>query len=77
VQRLPAVINSIGNLAGFVGPFAMGWLRDYTGSYRDGLLLLAGLGIIAMGIVLGISHNDALERFSPTSAESMGPGGQE
>jgi predicted MFS family arabinose efflux permease len=62
-----AVIDSIGNLAGFAGPFAMGWLRDHTGSYRDGLLLLAGLGIIAMGIVLAISHDDALER-SPSSA---------
>jgi len=57
-----AVINSIGNLAGFAGPFAMGWIRDHTGSYAGGLLLLAGLGIIAMGIVLSLSHNDALER---------------
>jgi ACS family tartrate transporter-like MFS transporter len=57
-----AVINSIGNLAGFAGPFAMGWLRDHTGSYTAGLILLAGLGIIAMGIVLGLAHDDALER---------------
>ena len=56
------MINSIGNLAGFAGPLAMGWLRDHTGSYTDGLLLLAGLGITAMGIVLGIGHDDALER---------------
>jgi hypothetical protein len=40
----------------------MGWLKDHTGSYTDGLLLLGGLGIIAMGIVLGIGHDDALER---------------
>ena len=40
----------------------MGWLRDQTGSYTDGLLLLAGLGIVAMGIVLGIGHDTALER---------------
>ena len=57
-----AVINSIGNLAGFAGPFAMGWLRDHTGSYTDGLLLLGVLGIIAMGIVLAIGHDDALDR---------------
>jgi ACS family tartrate transporter-like MFS transporter len=37
-----AVINSIGNLAGFAGPFAMGWIKDHTGSYNGGLLLLAG-----------------------------------
>jgi D-galactonate transporter len=57
-----AVINSIGNLAGFAGPFAMGWIKDHTGSYTGGLLLLAGLGIVAMGIVLSLSHNDELER---------------
>ena len=57
-----ACINSIGNLAGFAGPFAMGWIKDHTGSYTGGLLLLAGLGIIAMGIVLSLSHNDELER---------------
>jgi D-galactonate transporter len=57
-----AVINSIGNLAGFAGPFAMGWIKDHTGSYTGGLLLLAGLGIIAGGIVLSLRHDDALER---------------
>jgi len=63
-----AVINSIGNLAGFAGPFAMGWIRDHTGTYAGGLLLLAGLGIIAMGIVLSLSHNDELER-APAPAQ--------
>src|ERR1700761_7489132 len=57
-----AVVNSIGNLAGFAGPFAMGWIKDHTGSYTGGLLLLAGLGIIAAGIVLSLHHDDALER---------------
>jgi ACS family tartrate transporter-like MFS transporter len=54
------VINSIGNLAGFAGPFAMGWIKDHTGSYTGGLLLLAGLGNIAMGIVLTLGHDKSL-----------------
>jgi MFS transporter, ACS family, tartrate transporter len=57
-----AVINSIGNLAGFAGPFAMGWIKDHTGSYTGGLLLLAGLGIIAMATALTLGHDDTLER---------------
>jgi nitrate/nitrite transporter NarK len=57
-----AVINSIGNLAGFAGPFAMGWIKDHTGSYAGGLLLLAALGIIAMGIVLMLARDRASER---------------
>ena len=38
-----ALINSIGNLGGFVGPKAMGWLKDQTGGYQTGLFLLSGL----------------------------------
>jgi ACS family tartrate transporter-like MFS transporter len=60
-----AVINSIGNLAGFAGPFAMGWIKDHTGSYNGGLLLLAGLGIIAMGIVLTLGRDEAPQRRTP------------
>jgi hypothetical protein len=40
----------------------MGWIKDHTGSYTGGLLLLAGLGIIAGGIVLSLRHDGALER---------------
>jgi MFS transporter, ACS family, tartrate transporter len=64
-----AVINSIGNLAGFAGPFAMGWIKDHTGSYTGGLLLLAALGIIAMGIVLMLGHDEASERARTAAAE--------
>jgi MFS transporter, ACS family, tartrate transporter len=63
-----AVINSIGNLAGFAGPFAMGWIKDHSGSYAGGLLLLSALGILAMGIVLMLGHDDSLER-APAAAE--------
>jgi MFS transporter, ACS family, tartrate transporter len=59
-----AVINSIGNLAGFAGPFAMGWIKDHTGSYTGGLLLLAALGFIAMGAALMLGRDQASERAS-------------
>lgn len=38
-----ALINSIGNLAGYLGPFAMGYLKDLTGSYASGLVIVAVL----------------------------------
>jgi MFS transporter, ACS family, tartrate transporter len=57
-----AVINSIGNLAGFAGPFAMGWIKDHTGSYTGGLLLLAALGVIAMGAALMLGRDNAEQR---------------
>lgn len=42
-----ALINAIGNLGGFVGPFVVGWIRDETNSYEAGLYFLAGLCLIA------------------------------
>ncbi len=36
-----AIINSVGNLSGVVGPFVMGWIRDGTGSLTIGLLAVA------------------------------------
>ncbi len=57
-----AVINSVGNLSGFAGPFAMGWIKDTTGSFSGGLLLIAGLAIIALVIVYLLGHDHSLER---------------
>jgi ACS family tartrate transporter-like MFS transporter len=37
-----ALINSIGNLGGFAGPYMMGFAKDRTGSFSAGLLGLAG-----------------------------------
>jgi MFS transporter, ACS family, tartrate transporter len=57
-----AIINSIGNLAGFVGPSVMGMIKDSTGSFTDGLLVLAGVAVVAVIIVLLLPHETALER---------------
>jgi len=37
-----AMINSLGNLAGFISPYAVGWLKDLTQSTNAGMYLLAG-----------------------------------
>ena len=42
-----ALINSIGNLAGFGGPYLIGWVKDATGSTSNGLLVLSLLPLIA------------------------------
>jgi ACS family tartrate transporter-like MFS transporter len=38
------LINSLGNLGGFVGPTLMGYMKQITGGFAGGLALL-GLGI--------------------------------
>ena len=53
-----ALINSIGNLAGFAAPFAVGWIKDATGSYTGGLLTLSAAGLTAAVIVIALHHHD-------------------
>ena len=45
-----AWINSIGNLGGFFGPWYVGVVRDFTGSYAGGLYGLAALCVISAAI---------------------------
>jgi ACS family tartrate transporter-like MFS transporter len=49
-----ALINSIGNLGGFVGPTVMGWLRGASGNYSSGLLVLAAALVIEAVLVLSL-----------------------
>jgi MFS transporter, ACS family, tartrate transporter len=56
-----AAINSLGNLAGFFGPYAMGWIKDSTGGFGAGLLCLAGAGMVGVAAVLLLHHDQALE----------------
>ncbi|MEK5367715.1 MFS transporter [Bacillus sp. FSL R5-0654] len=49
-----AVINSIGSLGGFVGPYAVGWLKDATGKMQAGLIFLSMILIIAFILVLAM-----------------------
>ncbi len=50
-----AQVNALGNLAGFVGPFLLGWIKDETGSYALGMLpmialaVCGGVAVIARG----------------------------
>ena len=51
----------------FVAVIVIGAVWE-SNAFAGGLLLLAALGILAMGIVLMIGHDDALER-APAAAE--------
>jgi ACS family tartrate transporter-like MFS transporter len=46
-----ALINSLGNLGGFVGPFAMGAINKRTGSFRGGLVF-AGVSLLISAILI-------------------------
>jgi D-galactonate transporter len=45
-----ALINAMGAVGGFIGPYAVGYLKDATGNFQSALYLLAG--ILLLGAVL-------------------------
>ncbi|MEW9580387.1 MFS transporter [Paraburkholderia sp. DGU8] len=65
-----AAINSLGNLAGFFGPFAMGWIKDSTGGFGAGLLCLSGTGLIGVAAALLLHHDASLEAASSGAPNS-------
>ncbi|WP_027798686.1 MFS transporter [Paraburkholderia dilworthii] len=62
-----AAINSLGNLAGFFGPYAMGWIKDSTGGFGAGLLCLAGAGLVGAAAALLLHHDPSLEASAGTA----------
>ena len=68
-----ALINSIGNLGGFVGPYMVGWIREVTNSYEAGLYFLGGLALVA-AVLTSLSVNarfaEALSRLQDRAPPS-------
>jgi MFS transporter, ACS family, tartrate transporter len=56
-----ALINSIGNLGGFAGPYAIGWIKDATGETTLGLLALAACLIMAGIVAFSMGHDSKIE----------------
>jgi MFS transporter, ACS family, tartrate transporter len=63
-----AMINSIGNLGGFVGPFAIGWLKNVTGGYAAGLYVVGATLAMSAVITLLLSRKAKQEREHAAAA---------
>lgn len=50
-----ATINSLGNLGGFVGPYAIGLIKESTGSFEWGLYFVAALLVLSAIVTLIIA----------------------
>jgi ACS family tartrate transporter-like MFS transporter len=55
-----AAINMVGIVGGFVGPWAMGLVKDHTGEYRMGLVALVVPSLVGAGLVLGVRVRGSL-----------------
>jgi MFS transporter, ACS family, tartrate transporter len=62
-------INSVGNLGGFIGPFVMGKVQKYTGSFTGALWFLGGVMTVSVVILLLLFRTRP-----PAPASSAQPG---
>jgi ACS family tartrate transporter-like MFS transporter len=65
-----AAINSLGNFGGLIGPIAVGWLKDSTGTFEAGLYFLAACGLLSALMTLITVHE---RRAAPTSVGVAAP----
>ena len=60
-----AAINAVGNLGGFIGPYAVGWALQETGNYSGGMMILAGFLLAAAALVLAMGRFKRLALAAP------------
>lgn len=69
-----ALINALGNLGGFFGPYVFGLVRDATGgSFTYGLMILALGPITSATVVLMLGHDRRLEHIPGRSDGTIAP----
>jgi MFS family permease len=73
------VINTIGVSSNFVGPYIMGWLRDATGNFRSGMLVIAAFMLMSGVLALVLRHKpnaagDGPSSVQPHQAAAASPG---
>jgi ACS family tartrate transporter-like MFS transporter len=60
------MINSLGNLGGFLGPFLTGWLKDRFGSYAGGLYSVAAM-LAVSALVMSLLSLQTADPTAPTT----------
>ena len=67
------MINSVGNLGGGFGTYVLGWIKTVTGSFENGLLLLASSMVISATIIVLLGLGKRVEKpivtYGPMSDE--------
>jgi MFS transporter, ACS family, tartrate transporter len=70
-----ALISSIGDLGGFVGPYVLGYLKGSTGGFEAGLYFLAVMALLS-GVIALFAVRPAAQAMSPNLAKDGSPGSQ-
>jgi ACS family tartrate transporter-like MFS transporter len=66
-----ALVNSLGNIGGFVGPYAIGRLKDATGGTTGVFLGFAAMALIAVALLLVVRRQLAFLSHTRRGACAM------
>ncbi|WP_294155106.1 MFS transporter [uncultured Selenomonas sp.] len=66
-----ALINSCGNLGGWVGPYMMGWIKTNTGAFDLGYFIMGGMMFAAALLVLTIKYGFSFSHKNEEAAEAV------
>ena len=64
-----ALINAIGNLGGFLGPYLVGWIKDATHGYGAAMAFL-GCGLVTSAATMGIAGRVLLRQTARSAPEN-------
>jgi ACS family tartrate transporter-like MFS transporter len=70
-------VCAIGNVAGFICPTLIGWIRDLTGNFRMGLLPMVVLALLGMAVTLALKRRHRVPPLPPGPSGSPGSGLQQ
>ena len=65
-----ALINSCGNLGGWVGPYMMGWIKTNTGAFDLGYYIMGGAMFVAALLVLTIKYGFGFKKAEEVEEEA-------
>lgn len=66
-----ALINTIGNMAGFAAPFITGAVKDATGSFQAPMFVVGGVMLVSAG--LAFSLNALIKKYEPATGGNAQP----
>jgi ACS family tartrate transporter-like MFS transporter len=67
-----ALINSLGNLGGYIGPFIVGWIKDSTKSFEMGLYFLAACAL-ASAVITFFAARSTVDSSAPAAGSGEAP----
>jgi nitrate/nitrite transporter NarK len=68
-----ALINTVGNLAGFSAGYVTGWLKDLTGGYTVPMFVVGGFMLLSSILMVTLSRSGKVSEGVP--AEALDPAG--